>query len=73
MKTEVKVNNNDDASEWESADYFVQDYEGDTDSKQLIKVENAVKRKAEVNQETNVKKLKTEDNNVALSVRQIEV
>ena len=49
------------ASEYESAEYFEEDYEGDTDSKLLIKVENeqvmnshAVKRKAEVNQETDI-------------------
>ena len=73
MKMEVKVKNNLDASECESTELFVQYYGGDTDSKQLIKVE-----KAEVNLNTNVKKMKTEDNkmknvvNVALSFRQIE-
>ena len=63
MKTEVKVNNNIDASECENVEYFEQDYEGDIDSKQLIKIDNGVKRKAEVDQETNVKKL---------SIRQID-
>ena len=39
-QTDVKVKNNLDASECESAEYIEEDYEGDTDSKQLIKVED---------------------------------